>query len=136
MILAALLACCLLAGPALAAFNVCNKTALPVRAAIGRFDGTNWTCEGWWTVQPKACADLLTGPLQARYYYLYASDGGAGTWDGKSHFCVAPAKRFKAAGRADCAKRGFDRSGFFEVDTGKNPDWTQIAFQLKAALEV
>ena len=44
-----------LAGPALAAFNVCNKSSLAVRAAIGRFDGTSWTSEGWWTIQPKAC---------------------------------------------------------------------------------
>jgi len=113
------------AGPAAAAFKVCNKTALPVRAAIGRFDGTKWSSQGWWTVGPGACAELLTGPLQARYYYLYASDGGAGTWDGKFHFCAAPAKSFKAEGRADCAKRGFDSRGFFQIDTGKNPDFTQ-----------
>jgi uncharacterized membrane protein len=116
---------CLWASPALAAFNVCNKTGLAVRAAIGRFDGTNWSSEGWWTVQPRSCTALLTGPLQGRFYYLYASDGGAGTWEGKTGFCVAPNKRFKSVGRGDCAKRGFDRRGFFEVDTGKKPDWTQ-----------
>lgn len=115
----------LTAGPALAGFKVCNKTALPVRAAIGRFDGTRWSSQGWWTVGPGNCAELLTGPLQARYYYFYASDGGAGTWEGKTHFCVAPAKSFKAAGRGDCARRGFDSRGFLEVDTGRNPDWTQ-----------
>jgi uncharacterized membrane protein len=113
------------ATPALAGLNVCNKTGLPVRTAVGRFDGTNWTSEGWWTVQPKTCASILTGPLQGRFYYLYASDGGAGTWDGKTHFCVAPDKRFKSVGRADCARHGFDRRGFFEVDTGNKPDWTQ-----------
>jgi uncharacterized membrane protein len=113
------------AKPALAAFNVCNKSNLAVRAAIGRFDGTNWTSEGWWTIQPKACTPLLTGPLQGRFYYLYASDGAAGTWEGKTYFCVAPDKRFRSTGRGDCAKRGFDRRGFFEVDTGKKPDWTQ-----------
>ena len=114
-----------LLGPAFAAFQLCNKTALPVRAALGRFDGTQWTSEGWWTVKPKECQPLLTGPLQARYYYLYVSDSGAGVWDGKFHFCVAPASRFKAESRADCAKRGFDRRGFFQVDTGHDPDWTQ-----------
>jgi uncharacterized membrane protein len=114
-----------LAGPALAAFTVCNKTNLPVRSAIGRFDGTNWTSEGWWVVQPNACVPILTGPLQGRFYYLYASDGAAGTWEGKTHFCVAPEKRFRSVGRGSCAKRGFDRRGFFEVDTGKKPDWTQ-----------
>ena len=115
----------LMAGPALAAFNICNKSNLAVRAAIGRFDGTNWTSEGWWTVQPQVCAPLLTGPLRGRFYYLYASDGAAGTWEGKTYFCVAPDKRFRAVGRAVCAKRGFDRRGFFEVDTGKKSDWTQ-----------
>jgi len=38
---------------------------------------------------------------------------------------VAPDKRFKSVGRGECAKRGFDSRGFFEVDTGKKPDWTQ-----------
>jgi len=113
------------ATPALAAFTVCNQTSLPTRAAIGRFDGTSWTSEGWWTIKPKSCAAILTGPLQGRYYYLYATDGGAGTWEGKTFFCVAPDSRFKSAGRGNCAKRGFDRRGFFEVDTGKKADWTQ-----------
>ena len=115
----------LLASPAHAAFNVCNKTDQAVRTAIGRFDGTNWTSEGWWTIAPKSCTALLTSPLQGRFYYLYASDGAAGTWEGKTNFCVAPDKRFKSVGRGGCAKRGFDRRGFFEVDTGKKPDWTQ-----------
>ena len=74
---------------------------------------------------PKTCAELLTGPLQARFYYLYASDGAGGTWEGKTHFCIAPDAKFLAPGRNDCAHRGFDRRGFFEVDTGKSPDWTQ-----------
>ena len=114
-----------LAVPAQAAFNVCNKSSLPVRVALGRFDGTNWTSQGWWSIQPKTCAGLLTGPLEARYYYLYATDGAAGTWEGRRHFCVAPQAKFLAPGRADCIKRGFDSRGFFEVDTGKAPDWTQ-----------
>ncbi len=113
------------AAPALAAFNVCTKTSLPTRVSIGRFDGTSWTSEGWWTIKPKSCASILTGPLQGRFYYLYATDGGAGTWEGKTFFCVAPDSRFKSASRGNCTKRGFDRRGFFEVDTGKKADWTQ-----------
>ena len=113
------------AGTALAGFSVCNKTGQDVRTALGRFDGTSWTSEGWWTVKAGDCTALLTGPLQGRFYYLYATDGASGIWDGKTRFCVAPEKRFKSAGRANCAKRGFDHRGFFEVDTGKKPDWTQ-----------
>lgn len=113
------------ATPALATFNVCNRAGLPLRVAIGRFDGSNWTSQGWWSVKPKACARLLNGPLQGRYYYLYAKDGAGGTWEGKTRFCVAPDRRFQAVGRAGCARRGLDTRGFFEVDTGKKPDWTQ-----------
>jgi uncharacterized membrane protein len=111
--------------PAQAALNICNKSSLPTRVALGRFDGTNWTSQGWWTIAPQTCAGLLTGPLDARYYYLYATDGGAGIWEGKTHFCVAPQAKFLAPGRGDCAKRGFDRRGFFEIDTGGSADWTQ-----------
>lgn len=111
-------------GPALAGFNVCNKTGTAVRVALGRFDGAQWTSEGWWVVKPADCAALITGPLQARYYYVYATDG-TGIWEGKTNFCLSPNDRFKAEGRADCARRGFDRRGFSEVDTGGNADWTQ-----------
>ena len=113
------------ATPAQAAFKICNKSALPARVALGRFDGTSWSSEGWWTVTPKDCTAILTGPLQGRYYYLYASDGGAGVWEGKTRFCVSPDKRFTAKGRGQCAKRGLDQRGFFQVDTGNKPDWTQ-----------
>jgi uncharacterized membrane protein len=119
------LAAVLAAPPAHAAFNICNKSALAARVALGRFDGTQWTSQGWWTVAPQTCARLLNGPLQARYYYLYASDGAGGTWEGKTHFCTAPDTKFLVAGRKDCASRGFDRRGFFEVDTGKSPEFTQ-----------
>src|SRR5215475_8266381 len=72
--------------PAEAAFNVCNKASLKTRVAVGHFDGTNWTSTGWWTIEPKTCADVVSGPLNARYYYIYATDGAAGTWEGKTHF--------------------------------------------------
>ena len=113
------------APPARAAFNVCNKSDLATRVALGRFDGTHWTSQGWWTIVPKTCARLLTGPLQARYYYLYATDGAGGSWEGKTHFCTAPGAKFLVPGRNDCTRRGFDQRGFFEVDTGKSPEWTQ-----------
>src|SRR5215472_14073167 len=111
--------------PAEAAFDICNKSDSSARVALGRFDGTHWTSQGWWTVTPRTCARLLNGPLQARYYYLYAADSGAGTWEGKTHFCIAPGAKFLIPGREDCTGRGFDRRGFFEVDTGNAPDWTQ-----------
>ncbi len=114
-----------LTAPASATFNVCNKTSLAVRVAMGRFDGVDWTSEGWWIIQPRQCAGLVSGALNARYYYLYATDGAAGSWEGKTHFCIAPQQRFKAAGRGNCSGRGYDRRGFFTIDTGRAADWTQ-----------
>ena len=125
LVLLSTLVVALTAPPAEAAFKVCNKSDLAARVALGRFDGRQWASQGWWTVAPKTCAQLLTGPLQARYYYLYASDGAGGTWEGKTHFCTKPDAKFLTQGRNDCAGRGFDRRGFFEVDTGKSPEWTQ-----------
>jgi uncharacterized membrane protein len=114
----------LLAGPASADFSICNKSSLAVRAAIGRF--RHPLDQRRLVDHPaQACVPVLTGPLQGRFYYLYASDGAAGTWEGKTYFCIAPDKRFRSVGRSGCAKRGFDRRGFFEVDTGKKPNWTQ-----------
>ncbi len=111
--------------PALAGFNVCNNTPLTTRVALGQFDGRHWTSEGWWIIKPKTCAGLIAEPLNARYYYLYAADSAAGIWEGKTHFCVAPDVKFKSPARDNCAKRGLDRRGFFQVDTGKSPNWTQ-----------
>jgi uncharacterized membrane protein len=113
------------AGPAQGALHVCNKSNLAARVALGRFDGRNWTSQGWWTIAPKDCAELIPGPLKARYYYLYATDGASGTWDGKTDFCTAPGATFHIPTRGHCAARGFDTRGFFQVDTGQSPDWTQ-----------
>ena len=115
----------LLAGPAEAGLKVCNKTAQPAKVALGRFDGTHWMSQGWWTIAGHDCAEVIAAPLDARYYYLYATDGGPGTWDGSHGFCTASAATFEVTGRSDCAARGYDRKGFFEVDTADKQDFTQ-----------
>jgi uncharacterized membrane protein len=114
-----------LAGPADAGLSVCNKGARAAKVAVGRFDGTHWSSAGWWQVAPKKCAELIAGKLDARYYYLYATDGAAGTWDGSKVFCVGTTDKFSIAGRSACTERGFDRRGFFEIDTGNQLNFTQ-----------
>lgn len=112
-------------GPAEAKFSVCNKGAREARVALGRFNGVRWISEGWFHVAPKKCAPLIPGKLDARYYYLYATDGAQGTWDGSKNFCVGTGDRFSIVGRGGCVARGYDRRGFFEIDTGDRIDWTQ-----------
>lgn len=113
------------AAPARAALSVCNQSAHPVKIAIGHFNGVQWSSRGWWQVAAKKCAELVTGRLDARYYYLYATDGASGAWEGGTRFCVALAAKFSIVGRGDCAKHGYDSRGFFEVDTGNQLNWTQ-----------
>lgn len=111
--------------PAHADFKVCNKTGVAAQVALGRFNGTHWMSEGWWQVAPHKCTTLVKGKLKARYYYLYASNGGDGGWDGNRSFCTSVTDKFTVIGRASCAKRGYDRKGFFAVDTRDHLDFTQ-----------
>ena len=111
--------------PAEAALIVCNKSSRAAKVAVGLYDGAEWTSRGWWWITPKTCTTVVNGTLSARYYYLYASDAGAGSWDGSRGFCVAPKDKFEITGRENCAARNFERKGFFEVDTGNAADYTQ-----------
>lgn len=122
---ASFIALSLVAAPAQAKFTVCNKTDYPVSVALGRFQGKQWTSEGWWRVEAKGCTDLVPGVLKGRFYYLRAVHMGVdGGWDGNRFFCVA-AENFTIKGRENCSKRGYVQAGFFEVDTADFPSWVQ-----------
>ncbi|MCH8859359.1 MAG: DUF1036 domain-containing protein [Proteobacteria bacterium] len=106
------------ATPAAAGLSVCNQTAYPAAVALGAYDGAEWGSQGWWTVGGGDCMEILSGPLIARYYYLYAVHrevGGA--WNGNRSFCVGQGQ-FQVVGRGDCVARGFDNKRFFQIDTG------------------
>jgi uncharacterized membrane protein len=105
-------------------FRLCNKTASRVGVAIGYKEGTIWTTEGWWNVNGGACETLMPGPLVSRFYYVYAIDyDRGGVWGGKANMCTRD-KMFTIKGIEDCLARGYERSGFFEVDTGEQKSWT------------
>jgi uncharacterized membrane protein len=115
----------LVAQPARAAFSVCNKTTHPLLVAIARPSAQGWISEGWWRIEASACADILQGPLKARYYYVRGVHLGVdGAWDGNRFFCVA-ADNFVIRGRDKCKKRGYGQAGFFEIDTGDKTAWVQ-----------
>ena len=113
-----------LAGPALAQLRMCNMTTSRVGIAIGYRDGQGWVTEGWWNLKPRGCETLLKGTLASRFYYIHAVDyDRGGEWSGKSFMCTKD-REFTIRGTEDCLARGFDRSGFFEVDTGEQKSWT------------
>jgi uncharacterized membrane protein len=122
--LVALLAAFAASDRAAAEFNVCNETKSRVGVAIGHQAGDEWTTEGWWTVAPGACETILPAELTGRYYYIMARDWDkGGDWGGATPMCVQT-KVFTIAGIEGCAERGFETTGFFEVDTGNAPNWT------------
>ncbi|HEY2529340.1 MAG TPA: DUF1036 domain-containing protein [Xanthobacteraceae bacterium] len=111
-------------GPALADFRLCNNTTSRVGIAIGYKDADGWTTEGWWNLPAHACENLLKGNLVARYYYVYAIDyDHGGEWTGRAYMCTRD-KEFTIRGIGDCLAHGYDRTGFFEVDTGEQRAWT------------
>jgi uncharacterized membrane protein len=90
----------------------------------GAFDGKEWSSRGWFYAPPKECVVVVNGTLNSRYYYLHgvhmSVDGG---WEGNRGFCVS-SKNFSILGRGDCKPRGYERAGFFEIDTGDKESWT------------
>ena len=124
---AGLLAVLVLVGsalPAAADFRLCNNTSSRVGVAVGYKDADGWTTEGWWNLPSRTCETVLKGNLVARYYYVYAVDyDRGGEWTGRAYMCTRD-KEFTIRGIGDCLAHGYDRTGFFEVDTGEQRAWT------------
>jgi uncharacterized membrane protein len=121
-LLAALTA--LLVSPASADFNFCNETGDRVGVAIGYKGPNGWVTDGWWNVKQRACETLLRGPLVGRYVYIHATDyDRGGAWSGQAYMCTRDSE-FTILGVKNCMARGYDRTGFIEIDTGQQSSWT------------
>lgn len=109
---------------ALADLRLCNKTESKVGVAIGYKDKAGWVTEGWWNISSNSCETLFPGALVSRYYYIYAVDyDQLGEWGGRAFMCTRD-KEFTIRGIEDCVARGYERTGFFEIDTGEQSSWT------------
>ena len=95
-----------------------------IGGAIGYRDGNGWATEGWWNIASQTCETLLKGAVPSRFIYVHALDyDRGGEWAGTNFMCTAD-KSFAIRGVQDCQKRGYKRTGFFEVDTGESQEWT------------
>ncbi|MCC6982300.1 MAG: DUF1036 domain-containing protein [Bauldia sp.] len=112
------------AGEARAEFRLCNQTESRVGVAIGYKNQEAWTTEGWWNVPSNSCQTIITGPLVSRFYYVYAVDYDlGGKWGGGFQMCTQ-ARAFTISGYQNCVARGFEQTGFYEIDTGEQQSWT------------
>jgi uncharacterized membrane protein len=110
--------------PAHADLKLCNSTSSRIGVSVGYQDPMGWTTEGWWNIAAQTCETLLKGAVPSRFVYVNAIDyDRGGEWAGGNFMCTAD-KSFAIKGVDDCIKRGFKRTGFFEVDTGEAQDWT------------
>lgn len=121
---AGLLLCALGGTPARADFRLCNNATSRVSVSVAYTDGQTWVTEGWWNMKTGSCETLLRGSLAAEFYYVYAMDERGGEWKGNALMCTRD-REFRIEGRDNCLVRGYDRTGFFEIDTGKDAkNWT------------
>ena len=112
------------AAPARADLRVCNQSSNQVSISLGYRAEKGWQTEGWWIAPPSKCAVVYQGDLHSRFFYLYVADDiGGGVWDGKVFMCTRD-ESFTIFGVEDCLARGYERTGFFEVDTQNRQDWT------------
>ena len=112
------------AAPARADLRVCNQSTNQVSIALGYRAEKGWQSEGWWVAPPQKCAIVYQGDLHSRFFYLYVADDlGGGAWDGTNFMCTRD-ESFTIFGVEDCLARGYERTGFFEVDTQNRTDWT------------
>jgi uncharacterized membrane protein len=112
------------AAPAYADLRVCNQSTNQVSIALGYRAEKGWQSEGWWVAPSGKCAIVYQGDLHSRFFYLYVADDiGGGAWDGTNFMCTRD-ESFTIFGVEDCLARGYERTGFFEVDTQNRTDWT------------
>lgn len=110
--------------PAKAEFAVCNQSFDVVNVAIGQVIKDEFQTEGWWTIGPNQCANVIKEKLVSRYVYIYAQDVfGQPIMTGTTRMCISPTK-FQITGDKDCWIRGKVSVGFVEVDTKETERWT------------
>ena len=113
-----------LATPAAAEFAVCNQSFDVVNVAIGQDVEGEFQTEGWWTIGPNQCANVVKTELTSRYIYIYAQDVfGQPILPGTTQMCISP-RKFVIRGITECWSRGDISAGFIEVDTLKTQRWT------------
>ena len=103
--------------------RLCNNTSNRVGIAVGYSRNRAGRRKESWNVAAQSPKPFCAAP-SSRLFLVYAVDyDRGGEWSGQA-FMFHREKEFTIRGTEDCRARGYDRTGFFEVDTGDQPSWT------------
>ncbi|HEY4942707.1 MAG TPA: DUF1036 domain-containing protein [Rhizomicrobium sp.] len=121
----------LLASPAQATLNVCNRTSYVLYTATAAAVNGDALSQGWTRVVPGGCRTVLPGDLTASTYYLYARSsqahtGPARAWGGAVAICVKDTNfsTRNALSAVRCQTDDFFQLPFAVVDTHHLKSWT------------
>ncbi len=94
--------------------EICNGTDARHDVAIGYDTQAGPVSEGWWVIEPGACALVLTGALTNTPYYYRALKSGS-DFEGERSFCTT-FEAFTIKGDDNCTARGYDTDGFTVIE--------------------
>ena len=103
---------------AFAGLEICNETGEAHLVALGYKGDTDWSSEGWWRIKAGSCTTVVKGDLTRRYYYFHAASR-SGVFKGEDYVFCTTASAFTIIGDTGCETRGYQKSDFREIDTGK-----------------
>ena len=112
----------------LAGYQFCNRTNIPLYAAMGYTEDDAWRTEGWWALAPGTCTKAINDNLPSEQIYTYAvgytNEGDSVEFGGDYPLCTGD-QAFEIVGNADCESRGYVTVGFERVETEGRTGWVQ-----------
>lgn len=110
--------------PASADLTACNDYHQGISVAIAYYNKSDgyFISTGWYNIEPGYCKAVMTGNLDNRYYYMYATNyDWTWEWSGDYKFCADPDHKFTFYN----AQHNCDQTeSFREIDTGNYRSYT------------
>jgi uncharacterized membrane protein len=109
-------------------FEVCNRSAYGVWAAVGVPTGGAVTTKGWYEIRPDQCIKPIIERLSSSSVYLYAETVDSAQkklyWRGTTKLCANDVM-FSISGPAgECDDKSLVPIGFIRVDTQGRERWS------------
>ncbi len=94
----------LLPTAAVAEFNVCNNTPQSQFVALAHNADGDWVAQGWWEITAGDCAELVSGDLTSRFFYIRLRAEAEAFLHNSVKFCVAD-DSFDISDATNCARQ-------------------------------